>query len=411
MEKIAYLIKTQKNSVWNLFGSVFYAFTQWAMLVMIAQFGDAKEVGMFSLGLAIASPLIILTNLQLRTLQATDVNSEYAFRDYFGVRIVSLFFFFLILLILLTNSNYSSETLMVIGTVAFYKMIESLSDVTHGLFQKEIRLDLVAISKSLKGIVGLLFIYIGYSVWNSINYALVLFGCSWLIIFLIYDLYKANSFSNILPRFDVNNMKKIILFAFPLGIFNMLGSLNANIPRYFIEKTEGIETLGYFSAITYLVVAGSTVITAICQANTPYISKLFMTKNYSRFIKTTIILSLIGLIQGLFITFICFFWGEEILDLVYGKDYIKYSSFLTLVMIAGTINYTATGLGYALNATRLYKGQPKMGFIWVIFSLVTSFAIIIPYGIEGAGYVLILSAIFQFLTRFLMLRGILRRIG
>ena len=409
MRKIAYLIKAQKNSVWNLFGSVFYAFTQWAMLVMIAQFGNPKEVGMFSLGLAIVSPLIILTNLQLRTLQATDVDNEYMFRDYFGVRIVSLLFFFLILLTLLINSNYSSKSLMVIGIVAFYKMVESLSDVTHGLFQKELRLDLVAISKSLKGIVGLLFIFVGYSVWDSINYALFLFGFSWLTIFFIYDLIKANSFSNILPRFNFGNMKKIILFAFPLGIFNMLGSLNANIPRYFVEKIDGIETLGYFSAITYLVVAGSTIITAICQANTPYISKLFTNKNYSKFVKMVMILSLLGLVQGLLITIVCFFWGKDILNLFYGKDYIQYNSFLVLVMVAGTINYAATGLGYALNATRMYKGQPILGGVWVVFSLMTSFAIIIPYGIEGAGYVLILSAIFQFITRFLMLRGILRR--
>ena len=46
-------------------------------------------VGEFALGLAITSPVMVFSMLQLRVVQATDARHDYSFADYLGLRLVT----------------------------------------------------------------------------------------------------------------------------------------------------------------------------------------------------------------------------------------------------------------------------------------------------------------------------------
>ena len=54
--------------------------------------------------------------------------------------------------------------------------------------------------------------------------------------------------------------------ALPLTLAGLLISLNTNLPRYFIEIHLGEASLGIFSAMAYLIVAGGMLITSLGQA-------------------------------------------------------------------------------------------------------------------------------------------------
>src|SRR5690606_40180926 len=60
------------NFSWTLAGNIVYAGCQWAMLVVLARLGRAEMVGQFALGLAITGPVLMCTNLNLRSVPATD---------------------------------------------------------------------------------------------------------------------------------------------------------------------------------------------------------------------------------------------------------------------------------------------------------------------------------------------------
>ena len=62
----------RSNVVWTLIGSLTYALCQWVMLSVLAKWGSPALVGEFALGLAVTAPVFMLTNLQLRAIQATD---------------------------------------------------------------------------------------------------------------------------------------------------------------------------------------------------------------------------------------------------------------------------------------------------------------------------------------------------
>ncbi len=80
-------LSLKTNFSWTLAGNVIYAGCQWGMLVILAKLGSPEMVGRFALGLAITAPVIMFTNLQLRSIQATDARGEYLFGNYFGLRL------------------------------------------------------------------------------------------------------------------------------------------------------------------------------------------------------------------------------------------------------------------------------------------------------------------------------------
>src|SRR5258708_6312801 len=70
-------------------GSLLYAGCQWGILLVIAKVSGATDVGTFTLALTIAGPVFVLSNLQLRSFQATDARHEFSLTDYIGVRMTT----------------------------------------------------------------------------------------------------------------------------------------------------------------------------------------------------------------------------------------------------------------------------------------------------------------------------------
>ena len=81
-------LSLRSNFAWVLAGNVVYATCQWGMIVALAKLGSSLMVGQFSLGLAIATPVLMFTNLHLRAVQATDARRLYSFAEYLQLRSV-----------------------------------------------------------------------------------------------------------------------------------------------------------------------------------------------------------------------------------------------------------------------------------------------------------------------------------
>src|SRR5208283_1552491 len=77
----------QWNLVWTSLGTVVYAASNWAMLSAIAKLGTPEMVGEFALGLAVTAPVLLLSQMNLRAVLATDTKDEYRFRDYRALRL------------------------------------------------------------------------------------------------------------------------------------------------------------------------------------------------------------------------------------------------------------------------------------------------------------------------------------
>ena len=149
--------KLRVNVLWSLAGNAVYAGCQLGILVVLAKLGTHEMIGQFALGLAIASPVMICAGLSsLRIVQATDARADHRFQDYLALRILTTIAGLATVAGILYFTNYPPITARVVLMVAVAKAIENLSDVFGGLLQHHERMDLLALSATLRGTLSLL---------------------------------------------------------------------------------------------------------------------------------------------------------------------------------------------------------------------------------------------------------------
>src|SRR5262249_40203090 len=85
----------------------------------------------------------------------------------------------------------------------------------------------------------------------------------------------ANYFARLRPRLNFRTQMNMLWVALPLGAVTVLGSLNQNMPRYFIEKRFGPSELGIYSALNYIPIAAVMVCTALGYAAFARLAKLY----------------------------------------------------------------------------------------------------------------------------------------
>src|SRR5215472_5901443 len=134
-------LSLRSNFAWAVTGNTIYAICQWGMVVALAKFGSTLMVGQFSLGLAIVTPVLMLSNLDLRAVQATDAHRQYRFGEYLRFRLISTVVAIAAIAGIVWFGQYQRQTAAVIMAVALAKAIETLSDIHYGLFQLNNRLD------------------------------------------------------------------------------------------------------------------------------------------------------------------------------------------------------------------------------------------------------------------------------
>src|SRR5699024_11314235 len=86
-------LSIKKNSMWNAIGSIVYALTQWGVLMTIAKLGNPEKDGIFTLGLALTAPIVLLMRFNLRVAVASDSNSDFQFSVYFSSRVIATVLF------------------------------------------------------------------------------------------------------------------------------------------------------------------------------------------------------------------------------------------------------------------------------------------------------------------------------
>lgn len=411
------------NFSWTLIGNLIYAACQWGMLVVLARLGSPEVVGQFALGLAIATPVIMLTNLQLRYLQAIDAQQEYRFADYLGLRLLSVVLALLLLAGIVFGSGYGIQTAAIVLTVGLAKIFEAVSDIFHGLFQQRERMDRVATSKVIKGIASLLALAAGVAATGSVFWGTLAMAGVWALVLLGYDgptgrtlLRRAEAPASkqadaasapaepqsLRPRWHTPTLAGLAWKAFPLSIVTLLISLNTNIPRYFIEGQLGTSALGIFSALAYLVVAGNMVIMALGQSATPRLARYYADANYRAF--RTLLLKLVGFgaLIGVAAIAGALLLGRPAITLLYGAEYARQDVLVLLMVVAG-LSYVASFLNYGVGAARYFKIQVPLFICVTGTTILASFWLIPTMGLAGAAIALMLSVVVQILGNVLII--------
>jgi len=377
------------------------------MLVVLAKLGSPTIVGQFVLGTAISAPIFLLTNLHLRGAQATDVRGEYSFNDYLGLRIAATAIALIGVCGIVYYADYSLQTSLVVLLIAIGRGLDAISDIIYGMYQSREQMEQIARPMILNGLISMFFLTLLMVMTGSVVCAVA----GWTLasaLTLVYNLTTARgylksplpankSIANFRTFFGSRPRKLVQLasLALPLGVTTMLGSLTANIPRYFIEHELGTKELGIFAAMAYILFSGTTIVSALGQAASPRLARYYSSGNHDAF--RNLLQELIGLgaIGGLIGFVAAAIGGQKILSLLYSPEYAhNVDTFLWLTSAASFI-FVGSFLGYGLTSIRCFRPQVPLTAASALV-LTAGCALLIPrYGLNGAAVATGLAAICQ----------------
>lgn len=386
-----------KNTVWSILGILTFALSQWLIVIAISKLMGPGPLGLYSLAVSITNPIFSFTNLQLRAHFATDKFSD-NFKTYLGVRILMGGVACLVIVSSARLFNNSKTFLFLIIAVVFFKYIDSLSDITYAIFQKEKLLRKTAISMIFRGIIAATISIAALVYFSNIVIGVFTIGIVWCIILIRFDLKNIRGYLSISSPYFSRYSWKLIKATASMGIAVMLSTFAINVPRYLIAKDLGPEQLGIFSAQSYIVtffsmfsVALSTAISTDLMNNANSDRRKFL----EIIIRNLAILFLIIIAMVLLISF----KGETIIGLIYTDEFVVGNKTLLMLLTfsAGFWGGSCV-LDYGIISMRKLNIRPIVSLLTILSILVSWYLFKNIYQQDIGGIMMLIGGLTQFLA-------------
>lgn len=375
---------------WSLAGNMFYSACQWGVLVALAKLGNPVAVGRYALGLAVAAPILALSQMQLRGMQATDVRSEHQFGDYLALRLLTSAVA-LTAILGVAGIAFPRGTAAVVAAVGVAKGLDSISDVFYGHWQRRFIFRRVAAVQATNGLVTFAAVAVSMAVTGQVVWAAI-GSVSGSAVALAYAVSMGRG---IRLHWRLPTLVRLARQAWPLGVVTMLGAANANAPRYFVADWLGERQLGIFAAITYLTVIGSTMVMAIGQALSPVLAEQYACGDAGAFRSTVVRMVTGGIALGAVGAAAASLAGRWILTVFYRPEYGAAAPALTWTMAAAGVGFAASFLGFSLTATRRFTVQMPVAALSLLATAAGCALLVRPFGLKGAAAAMGLAAVVQ----------------
>ena len=372
------------------------------MMILLTKITSPEMVGQYALGFAICGPVLLFTNLELRSVLAVDTSQKYHYAHYFTLRLITTFISIIIIIFIIFLGKYSYETKQIILAAALLHSLISFNDIYYGLFQKNERFDRIGISKINKGLLMIMGFGLGVYFTHSAYWGLILTSLLYILNLIFYDIpqgsliiknseeYKQNSPKNFLEKYGLRliwskgPLKQLAWYALPLGLAMVMISLNINIPRYLIAHFLGEKELGIYSAIAYPILIGGAAIYAMGASAAPRMAKYYAQFNNKAFLHIQMRLTAIALFLGIAAVLIAFTKGEYFLTLIYKPEYAQRNDVFILLMTWAGIQYLTSTLNFAVTAAHYFRSQTPVMLVAILTNLACSAFLIPRYGLRGA---------------------------
>lgn len=379
-----------------LSGNIFFAFSQWLILIFLSHFTDSRTVGEYTYALALVGPIFMLTNLQLRPLVVVEYNlkNNFIFEKYFSLRFYSVFFG--IILSIFFSIFSSSNVYISIFIISLIKALEGISDIIYAYYNAQGKTKKISVSLAIKSCLVISLFPLLLFIFNSLYISLVAIIFIYLLVLVFID-FKNINLKKSFFKIDLIKCKEIIILAFPLGMSVMLIALQNSIPRFFLEKSYHLEVVGIFSLFYYFVIVGGIVINSICQFLSPKFSIYYRDSNISKLIKIAIQSWSFAIFLGISGLVVSEMFGKILVGIIYGSEYLSYINILKIIMIAGLFTYLSVVNGYFMTSLGLIKIQLPLFIVLTVLTFMLSWILIPSSGLVGAAWVYVCSALFQFI--------------
>jgi O-antigen/teichoic acid export membrane protein len=371
---------------WALAGNAGFSACQWAVLVAIARFGTASDVGAFAFGLALVGPIMMLAGLHLRAVQATDAAGTFAFGSYLGLRLLTTLAALVAISAVAWAVGGTALWPLVIA-LAVAKGIEAVADVLHGRLQCQEQQPRISASMLARGVVSVTAVVAALATGQGLIAAVACMTLGWLGCLLLIDLPAVSRSSSLRPNLRPATLAPLFWTALPMGGVMALGTLSVNVPRYALQASSGAAALGHFAAIAYLFVAAMQPMLAVGAVVSPRLARLYRhdLTAYQHLVRRTMLVAgglgvaLVGTVAVA---------GGPILAAVYAPEYAAHVRAFEWTAVATAIGFVASTFGYSVTAARRFHAQLATALLALITCAATSAWLVPSHGLVGAAWAL-----------------------
>lgn len=236
--------------VWNAVNAMLSALQCPVALMFITRISGMKDAGVFSIAFAVANLLLYIGLYGLRRYQASDVNEEFSFADYNGMRFITcgamIFASFAYCIYGTMYNSYSFDKAAVVFMVCMLKLVQAYTDVIHGNMQQKGRLDIATKSSAVRYVLEVAAIAAALMVTGDLLTAVcVSVAVSFIVAYLTSVSAGREFCDTYVPRFGKREIKALAVDGFPLFASLFLNMYISNAPKYAIDAylTEEIQAV------------------------------------------------------------------------------------------------------------------------------------------------------------------------
>ncbi|GAB3690231.1 lipopolysaccharide biosynthesis protein [Corynebacterium nasicanis] len=377
------------------FGNLAYLGAQFVAFVALAQWATLAEVGRFSWALALTSPIFLFADMRTSQIQLSSPPEQVSYRTFVYQRVAMQLLASPVAIGLGLAFAPDRETFAMVLGLTVLKNIEGLINVS---LTEHMRFEAMGVVAAIQLVRGILY---------ALVFSLSLFfsGSAIVAIWLtaVILLVPAAQGHLTLPRTarSAGSSRQAMLLltrdSWSIGLGFFIGSLTVNGPRFLIESYNGVEALGVFAAVSYVIVLANTVVDSVTQGLMPRFSSYWRAGQGRRALNNAFrICALVGLI-GLLSLLVSALFGDTILRLLYGAEFAQGKVVLIALFVWATLQYIASAL-----RSVLITGGMRSGVLWTsVINMVVTLALALLWlptrGAEFAGWALACGQLAQLL--------------
>lgn len=391
---------------WTFVGNAIYAAGQFAILILLTKLVRPELVGQYALGLALVYPVMMLANMQLRSVMNSSARDRAQFGHYLSLRLFTTLVAFAVIFGITRLLQYDWELTEVVLMVGVAYGIETISDVYYARLQLHDRM--VEVSKSLmaRAVLSVLALAAATYVTRSLVWGIAGVAVARAIVLFAYDSRERTHMlrsrakwylldGELAPRFDAIQQRELLWRSLPLGIVVLLTTLNSSIPSFFIKHGIGERDLGIFSALGLTISVGNMAVVSLGQSAFTRLSRAYASRNITVFSSLLVVLLACGAGLGVCGILISKFAGREILTLLFRPEYVERADLLPWIMAAGAVLFMAQFLGFGMTAAGFYHSQVYLNIVANVSLVAACYWLVASKGLLGAILAMLIAAIVQ----------------
>ncbi len=340
-------LSVSKNALYNMVGSIFYCFCQWAISALIVVHLSPQSTlesnrSLLQLAISITNIFYSISVYNMRTYQISDTKNKYSNGDYIGLRFVTAGLSVILCALYVIVLGYSAKSIICIMFYMIYKLSETFSDVLHGIDQKAYRMDYVGISFVIRGIVSAVIFTIVLVITKEVLIAVAVMAIAAISVVLLYDVRCTSRLGDIKPIFNKTTIITLLIVCLPTVISTASFTAITSVPRQILESMH-TGALGYYGTIATPLVVVQVMATSIFNPTLTQLSEYYTEGKNKEFVKHLFkdfaILILIAAVVCLGVALV----GQFAIGLVFGDEYVPYT-YLMYGIIGCTTLYVVSWL-------------------------------------------------------------------